>query len=427
VRILILSINYWPEETGIGAFTTCRAEYLAHAGHDVTVCTTFPYYPDWKVAPEYRGRFFSSQVRNGVRILRSYAYIPSTVRAFKRVLHEASFVAASFLRSLFVRRPDLLLVVSPPLGLAASAIFLSKMWRIPYVFDVEDLQPDAAATLGMLPAWAIRAMYGLESAAYRHSSLVSTITTSMRHRIIEKGVPSRKVVLFEPRIDESLTDINRAEGLLFRKSYGLGDRFIVSHSGNMGEKQGLDVIVNTAALCRDVDSLQFLIVGTGAVRQQLERRAADLELRNLRFLPLLETEEFRGLLSATDIALVTQRKNVSDIVFPSKVVTYLGAGKSVVGSVITDSEVARTISDSGAGVVVEPENPGALRHALYTMKNDNLEERNRLARSYAFERWSPAKVLGNLEANLIATVTAFSRAKLEASAKSEVLGSIDKE
>src|SRR5438105_241363 len=112
MRILILSINYWPEETGIGAFTTCRAEYLAAAGHEVTVCTTFPYYPNWEVAAPYRGKLFLKETRNGVRVLRSYAYIPGAVSAVKRVLHEASFIATSFLRALFSKKPDLLLVVS---------------------------------------------------------------------------------------------------------------------------------------------------------------------------------------------------------------------------------------------------------------------------------------------------------------------------
>ena len=94
MKILILSINYWPEVTGIGAFTTYRAEYLASTGHDVEVCTTFPYYPEWKVPPTYSGRLFASETRNGVRIRRSYAYIPSPATSLKRIVHEASFIAS---------------------------------------------------------------------------------------------------------------------------------------------------------------------------------------------------------------------------------------------------------------------------------------------------------------------------------------------
>src|SRR6516165_61095 len=179
MRILIVSINYWPEETGIGAFTTYRAEYLASVGHDVTVCTTFPYYPEWTVSADYAGRIFSTEERNGVRIIRSYAYVPNPVTSTRRVLHEASFIVTSLMRAIGQARPDVLFVVSPPLGLAMSAIVLSRIWRIPYVFEVEDLQPDAAADLGMLPIWALKLMYKVESVAYRNAALVSTITKGM--------------------------------------------------------------------------------------------------------------------------------------------------------------------------------------------------------------------------------------------------------
>ena len=152
MRVLLLSINYWPEQTGIGAFTAYRAEYLASKGHDVTVCTTFPYYPEWKVPEGWRGKLRMDEERNGVRIVRSWAYIPNPVTSLKRILFEASFVAFSCLRALGQKKPDVLLVVSPPLGLAASAILLSRLWRIPYVFDVEDLQPDAAAEFRRMAA-----------------------------------------------------------------------------------------------------------------------------------------------------------------------------------------------------------------------------------------------------------------------------------
>ena len=86
-----------------------------------------------------------------MKIVRSYAYIPNPVTPLKRILHEGSFIFSATIRALMRRRPDVLLVVSPPLGLAVTAILLSRLWRIPYVFDVEDLQPDSAADLGMLP------------------------------------------------------------------------------------------------------------------------------------------------------------------------------------------------------------------------------------------------------------------------------------
>src|ERR1700722_16316102 len=212
MRVIILSVNYWPEVTGIGAVTTYRAEYLANAGHEVEVCTTFPYYPDWKVPPEYSGRLGRKEKRNGVSIVRSYAYVPNPVTSLKRILFEASFIIGVTLRALLRKRPDVLLVVSPPLGLAATAILLSRLWSVPYVFDVQDLQPDSASDLDMLPKWAVKLLYKVENVAYRHARLVTTLTPSMRQKIIAKGFTEDRVELLEMRMDDTLIDLPAGEG-----------------------------------------------------------------------------------------------------------------------------------------------------------------------------------------------------------------------
>jgi len=402
MKVLILSINYWPEVTGIGAFTTYRAEHLVASGHEVEVCTTFPYYPEWKVPAPYAGRFAQSEQRNGVRIFRSFAYIPNPVNALKRVFFEASFILSATLRAAGRKRPDVLLVVSPPLGLAIPAIWLSRLWRIPYVFDVEDLQPDAAGDLGMLPGWAVKLLYKVEAAAYRHAKMVTTLTPSMKKRIVEKGVPKEKVELLEPRMDDSLVDLRQEEGEAFRRRFNLGDRFLVTHSGNMGVKQGLDVVLDAASLQRDDDSMLFLFVGHGAACERLQRRAAQLELQNVRFVPLLNQEDFRGLLAASGICLVTQQQSVSEIAFPSKIVTYLAAGRPIIASVNPECEVARVVRESHAGRVVIAEDPEALSFALRDMQGEDLSKLGENARAYASQRWSAVRVLGHLEESLIA-------------------------
>jgi colanic acid biosynthesis glycosyl transferase WcaI len=406
MRILILSINYWPEVTGIGAFTTYRAEYLAACGHHVEVCTTFPYYPEWRVPASYKGRLSSSEERNGVRIFRSFAYIPYPVTALRRILHEGTFILSSLICACFRKRPDVLLVVSPPLGLAASAIFLSRIWRIPYVFDVEDLQPDSAADLGMLPSSAVKFLYSVEGAAYRNAALVTTLTNSMRQRIIAKGIPEQKVELVEPRMDDSLADLSLAEGESFRKRYNLDDVFLVTYSGNMGVKQGLGVVLDAAELNRFDLSTLFLLVGSGADCDRLRRRAAELKLPNVRFLPLLDETDFRGLVAASGICLVTQQKSVSEVAFPSKIVTYMAAACPVISSVNAETEVAEITRESGAGKVVGPEDPEALLTAIRELRENDLREIGRNGRNYASRRWAAGQVLGHLEQTLIGVTAA---------------------
>jgi colanic acid biosynthesis glycosyl transferase WcaI len=400
MRVIVLSVNYWPEVTGIGAVTTYRAEYLASVGHDVEVCTTFPYYPAWKVPLEYSGRLGRKEKRNGVSIVRSYAYVPNRVTPLKRILFEASFILGVTLRALMRKRPDVLLVVSPPLGLTATAILLSRLWSIPYVYDVEDLQPDSASDLGMLPKWAVKLLYQVENAAYRHARLVSTLTSSMRQKIIDKGFREDQVQLFEPRMDDSLIDLQPEDGNEFRRRYDLGEKFLVTHSGNMGVKQGLDVVLDAAALNRADDSLLFLCVGNGSDCERIKRRAAELDLGNVRFLPLLDAGDFRGLMSASNVCLVTQQQSVSEVAFPSKIVTYLAAGRPIVASVNPECEVARIARESEAGQVVEAENPRALLEAIRTLRSTDLRKAGENARAYACMRWSSERVLGHLERSL---------------------------
>ena len=400
MRIIILSINYWPEVTGIGAFTTYRAEYLASAGHEVEVCTTFPYYPEWRVPKEYQGKIALSELRNGVKIVRSYAYIPNPVSSLKRIVHEASFIITAMARVLLRKRPDVLLVVSPPLGLALPAILLCKIWNRPYVFDVMDLQPDAAADLGMLPDWAIALLYRVEAAAYRHAELVTTLTVSMREKILGKGIPEAKVKLVEPRMDDSLCRLSREEGATFRERYNLNGDFLVTHSGNMGVKQGLDVVLDAAALNREDKSTLFLLVGDGADRERIQRRASEMNLSNVRFLPILREEDFRGLLAASGICLVIQQQSVSEIAFPSKIVTYLAAGRPIIASVNPDCEVARVVRKSLGGVVVSAEDSVALVTAIRELRNEDADQIGMNARNYANLRWSSARVLGDLERSL---------------------------
>jgi len=405
MRIVVLSINYWPEETGIGPVTTWRCEYLASRGHDVTVCTTFPYYPQWRVDGDYRNAFWRQEKRNGVTILRSWAWIPRKVDSVKRILFETSFLASNLVRALSAQKPDILLVVSPPLGLALTARLLSRCWRIPFVYDVMDLQPDAAAELGMLrPGTFLRALYRLERFAYRQADLISTLTEGMRQRIIGKAISPNKVTLFPAPADHELLLLpSGTRGETFRSDHGLEGKFIVVHAGNMGIKQGLGVVLGAAALSRHRTDIVYLLVGDGVARRELKLRAAAMGVENVRFMPLLPRDQFLQLLAAADLSLITQQRSVADIVFPSKTVTLMAAGCPILASVNPGSEVARIVQQSGAGLVIAPEDPSQLVQATADLARDRsrLDEMSECGRRYAHEHWNESLTLPKMEAELL--------------------------
>ncbi len=406
MRIVYLGINYWPDETGIAPFSTGRCEYLAARGHEVIACTALPYYPQWRVPQPYRGRLACREERNGVTILRSWLYVPRRLNAVRRVAHEASFVASSFANACFRKRPDLLFVTSPPLGLAAGAIALSRIWRIPYVFHVADLQPDAAIDLGMLqPGGMVKGLYWLERAAYRKAALVSTLTDTMRQRIIAKGISPEKVTLFSDWVEPQLFLIPPVA------VSPTPHELVVAHFGNMGVKQGLEVVLDAARLTADRKQIRYLLVGDGAARPTLEAKAAAMGLSNLQILPLQPTGRFLELLSSSSLCLVTQQANVADIVFPSKVLTLLAAARPVIASASAASEVARVVVEAGAGRVVPAEDAGQLAVAIIELSRSpaRLAAMSTAGRAYAALHWKREAALQELKAGLLGVANGISR------------------
>jgi colanic acid biosynthesis glycosyl transferase WcaI len=398
MRILHLGINYWPDETGIAPFATGRCEYLAASGHDVVACVGLPYYPQWRVPPSYKFLLLHNEQRSNVTIQRSWVYVPDRPTSLRRILHEISFVCSSLLRAAVLSRPDLIFVTSPPLALGATAAVLSRLWGVPYVFHVADLQPDAAVDLGMLEHGPfVRTLYRLEMLAYRHATLVSTLTEAMRQKIISKGIAREKVALFSDWVDPALFTVARPP----RDSQ---KQYVVAHFGNMGVKQGLGVVIDAAAQSRDNDCVVYRLVGDGAARRHLEDHSRKLGLRNVEFLPLQPRDRFLDLLSASDVCLVTQQENVADIVFPSKVITLLAAARPLIASVAPGSEVARVVLESRAGLIVPPGDPQALRYAVDRLRAQPhlAAEMGHAGRAYALKHWQRDTVLSFMEKSLTA-------------------------
>jgi colanic acid biosynthesis glycosyl transferase WcaI len=329
--------------------------------------------------------------------------VPGRVTTLRRIVHEASFVASSCLRAMGGARPDVFMTVSPPLGLALTSILLGRAWRRPYVYHVPDLQPDAAVDLGMLPKGPmVRMLYGLERLAYRNAALVSTLTSAMRTRIVSKGIPAERVTLFPDWCESDLFELPlEGGGREARSRFGLDGRFLVVHVGNMGVKQGLDVVLDAAERSRRHPDILYLLIGDGAMRQQLVDGAARRGLDNVRILPLQPIPIFRELLSAIDVTLVTQQRVVADIVFPSKMLTLLAAGRPVVASVSPGSEVARVVREARAGLVVPPGDPDALVEAVLRLRDE--ERRVSMSvqgRAYARANWDREKILSDMEREL---------------------------
>src|SRR5688572_26510985 len=235
MKINVWGINYAPELTGIAPYNTALCEHLSRHGHDVRMVSSFAYYPAWSKSSEDRGRVFRTNELRGVPVHRCWHYVPRKANTIKRILHEGTFVATSFLRQLTLPAPDAYVVISPPLLLGAAAWLLGKIKRRPFLFHLQDLQPDAAAGLGMLKQCVlVRALYRLEKFAYEKAARVSGITPGMLDAFRRKKVAESKLVLFPNGV--TLPDISKRPACgTFRARNGIRpDEFVALYSGNLG-------------------------------------------------------------------------------------------------------------------------------------------------------------------------------------------------
>lgn len=399
MHILLVAMNYAPEPTGIAPFNTGLAEHLADAGHRVTVLTTFPHYPAWRLAEGDRGQWLRCEQRNGVSIFRCRGYIPSRRSTLRRIAYDSALVAPALLLGLRLPRPDVVLAVSPPLQLALAAGLLARWHRARFLLQVKDLVPDVAIALGLLRhPLSVRAARWLERLVYRRAECILTICPGFCENLRGKGVPGEKLLLLPDWIDtEAIRPLPRQNA--FRRELGITeDTFVILHSGNMGAKQKLENVLYAAE--RVADSLiLFLLVGDGSERSQLEQAAHRRRLPNVRFLPLQPAGRLAEMLAAADVLLLNQAAAIVDMVIPSKLLTYLAAGRPVVAAIHEASEAANLIRAAGCGAVVPPEDPEALAGTLLQLvRSDKLRHRfGEAGRRYATEHFDRRRVLARYE------------------------------
>jgi len=396
MKITFVGLNYAPDLVGIAPYNVRLCDYFVERGHNVLVITGFPYYPSWKKNKADRWTFYRKGRGRKRFLIRSYVYVPSKVTVFRRILHELSFTLAAMVPAIFTRKPDLIYVVSPPLSLGIFGIIVSRLRRVPFVLQVNDLVPDTAVVLHFLHnRFIIKVLYMLEKMVYTNATLISVVSQSMRDNLVAKGVPEDKITVRYDFVD--VKKLQPAAGNNpFRAELGLAGKFIILHSGNMGQKMGLEIILEAAKKCmgnpRYAD-FQFLLVGDGVSRPYLLEKAEEYKLNNVTFLPLQPVQRLPQMISAADIALVVLREGVKDICFPGKLLTYMACATPVIASVDEESETAIQLKKVQGGLITRPGSADELLKAIVKLKTDarlrrKLGENGRRGISRYFEKYT---------------------------------------
>ncbi|ADL07285.1 glycosyl transferase group 1 [Thermosediminibacter oceani DSM 16646] len=412
LRLLIYGINYTPEPTGTGKYTGEMAAWLAARGHQVDAIVGLPHYPSWEVDPAYQDKGFHTEIIEGVRVLRVPHFVPSPERigAIERIRLESSFsLKALRYWLLFLLQNnsyDAVIAICPPMQVGVYP-WLYRLFRgVPWIFHIQDLQVDVAVRLGLLNGKLSKVLYTVENFLLRRATRVSTITEAMRRRIIAKGVPEKNTWLFPNWSD--ITFIRpMPRNNAFRQELRVAeDQILFMYAGNMGEKQGLELVLQAAEHLRYYSQLRFVLVGAGVAKQRLEKMAEEMKLTNVTFLPVQPLERLPEMLAAADVHLVVQKSEAADLVMPSKLTNILAAGRPVVATADSGTALHDVLTSYQAGIVTPPGDLKAFIDALQLLAESAIlrEQMGRNARLYAERYLDKERILKDFEDKLITLV-----------------------
>lgn len=404
-------MNYAPELTGIGKYTGEMASWLAKRGHEVRVVAAPPYYPAWRIWDEYRSSLYRTERVPGQPVVfRTPLYVPEKPSGMRRILHLFSFMVGSLpvmLRQVFWQ-PEIVFTVEPTFFGAPLALFVAQTAGAASWLHVQDFEVDAAFELGLLPAKGPIHSLALTLEVFFTNAFtrVSSISTKMVERSVAKGVPAEQAVLFPNWVDvEAIQPLEGPNG--FRRELGLEDKIVLLYSGNMGNKQGLEVLGPIAqsfapGASHADERVHFLFCGDGTFRPKLEAMVGGLP--NVTLLPLQPFSRLNELLNAADIHLLPQRAGAADLVMPSKLTGMLSSGRPVIATSDAGTQVAHVVGDEArpCGLVVPAEDAEALHAAVVELiMNPGLRaEFGANAREYAVEHLGREQVLLQFERDL---------------------------
>ena len=372
MRILYLTHYFYPEGNAPATRVYEMSRRWAKMGHEVTVVTGVPNVPSGVVYEGYANRLLQSEVVDGVRTVRVWTYLAANQGAGRRILNYLSYMLFATVVSLWLRRPDVVIATSPQFFCGWAGVWLSRLRRLPFILEIRDIWPESIVVVGaMSNARLIRFLEWLEGRLYRAAGKIVTVGEGYRKQLEARGVPSLKVAVVPNGVDRELFAVRReASGL--RSEYGLGDAFVCSYLGTIGMGCGLSVVLRAARILRESrrNDIKFLLVGDGAVREELEQRSRDENLQqHVVFTGRQSKHRMPDFLSISDACLVhLSRNELFRTVMPSKIFEAAAMAKPIVLGV--EGFAAEVVERAGAGICIQPENERELVSAVERLASD---------------------------------------------------------
>jgi colanic acid biosynthesis glycosyl transferase WcaI len=372
MRILYIS-QYFPPEAGATQTRAYEmARNLVRLGHQVTMLAELPNHPSGIIPPEYRGKWVKRADLEGIDVIRVWVKA-SPVKGFRqRMLFYLSFMLSATLAGLFLARGhfDLIYATSPPLFVGGSALLISILKRIPFVFELRDIWPESAIALGELSnPRAIQWATWLEETCYRRAKKVVVVTQGIRSSLVQRGIAPEKIAVVPNGANTELFQYRPGARDQVRSQLNLAGKFIAVYAGIHGIAQGLETVLEAARLLKEHPGVHILLIGDGPKKKHLLDLTRQLELPNVTFLPEQPRELIPDYLSAADVALIPLRKlEIFSSALPSKMFDAWACQLPVLLSV--PGEARQLMESCHGGLFVPPEDPLALRDGILTCQKE---------------------------------------------------------
>jgi glycosyltransferase involved in cell wall biosynthesis len=361
MHILLIHQFFLEDGEGGGSRWNEMSRLWVQHGHQVTVLAGTGHYMGRK-SEQYPGKYFFRKSNSGnVTVIRSYVSDDYNKSFSGRLRGYLSFTFSSIWAGIFYAKGqyDVILVTSPPLFAAISAIVLSWLKNIPIVLEIRDLWPESAIDTGVLTnRFLIKLSRRFEKYLYKKAGLINVLTPAFREVLTTgKGVPAEKIVSIPNAADFHLSEKIMAEfdAKAFRREHNLTERLVILYVGAHGVANHLIQMIESAEILRDTHAL-FLLIGDGMQKEMLVQEAVQRNLENIRFLNTMDKSEVFKYILASDIgASVLKKADTFKTVYSNKTFDYFSCKKPVLMAI--DGISRKLMEDACAGTFVEPENP----------------------------------------------------------------------